>query len=376
MFRNTSQKKMYKMQPWSDSPVHKDFRVRFFTDTNLLIYLVDNTYPTLTEFFDILKDSPFVELVSSRYVIFEFVGVRKREHYLRAASDKVLTLPNGQINFSSLIKYKDGYDIPNIKFEDVIADIQKEVNSEVEKILTEFKINYQYSQFHEDQLSPTFDVCLSSKFSNQDSLVLVSSVLPLPNTTYDNIVLLTNDSAFTNSFETGQIKETLDNHSISCPKVYSINNIPISSGGNIDLKVNNERAALENKTNQKILEIISEKMKDFFMGRTFTPNNQNLPDGVVPFKLIKNFSVKSNIYITVIGKNLDFIYTSKNKIASLQHNGTALNDGFVSPADKKINVAFRIQDTNENGEEVAVNAEIVNALRAEGNFVFIHPDSF
>ncbi len=112
---------------------------------------------------------------------------------MRLAADSYLKLPDGKINFSSLIKYKDGYNVPKANFEDLSPNIQKEVNEEVEKISTEFGIKYDYSSLHEDQLAPTFDVCLTSKISNQDSLVLVSSVLPQPRTTYDNVVLLTND---------------------------------------------------------------------------------------------------------------------------------------------------------------------------------------
>jgi hypothetical protein len=317
-----------------------------------------------------------VEMVSSKYVIFEFVGVRKREHYLRAAAAKTATLPNGKINFTSILKYKDGYSMPDIKFEEVVAEIQKEVNIEVEKISTDFKINYQYSSFHEDQLSPTFDVCLTSKISNQDSLVLVSSVLPFPKTSYDNVVLLTNDSSFVSSFESAQITNTLGNHSVSAPKVYSVEKISLKGGGHINLVVPNQKQALEVLTKQKITELILEKHSENFMGITFTPNNQNLPEGVIPFKLKKNYPVRNNIYITIIGKNLDFIYTSRNKVIALQHNGNELNTGYVSPVDNKINVAFKINDIDENGAELAVDPVIVTEIRTDGNYVFVHPDSF
>ncbi len=363
------------MQTWSDNPVHKEFCVRFFVDTNILIYLVDNTFQSVNDFIEILNESPFVELVSSDYVMFEFVGVRKREQYLRIAADRVSKLPSGKINFSSILKYKDGYGIPNIVFEDVVADIQKEVNAEVEKIATEFKINYQFSSLHKDLLSPTFDVCLTSKISNQDSLVLVSSVLPQIKTTHDNVVLLTNDSSFVSSYYDSKIKDVLATHSVSEPNIYSINKIHVKGDADINLHIANDKSQLKLKANKKILELIQKRLQPLYLGKTFTPDSPTFPTNIICFKLVENFTVRNNIYITIISKELDFIYTSKRKILSLHRNGTELAAGFISPVDEKINVAYKLVDVDDAGNEVAVSMDIINAIRTEGNLVFIHPDS-
>lgn len=368
----TIQEKFFKMQSWSDSPIHPKFTTKFFIDTNILIYLVDNSYQSLTDFIETIKECPFVELVSSKYVIFEFVGVRKREHYLRLAADSYLKLPDGKINFSSIIKYKDGYSIPKASFDDLKSDIQKNVNNELEKISTELNIKYEYSSLHEDQLAPTFDVCLTSKISNQDSLVLISAVLPQQRITHDNVILLTNDGSFVSFFEDAKVEDTLRKHAIMSPITYSIDKIPISGGGHISLTQTNTKDQLLRFSKSKILELITKRT--FMLGKTFIPN-KSLPDGVVCFKLNKATTVKKDIYITILSKDLDFIYTSKKRIKALQQNGVDLADGYTSPSDNKINVAFKLVDINEVGDEIPVNTTIITAIQAEDNYVLIHPDS-
>ncbi|KAA6319380.1 hypothetical protein EZS27_030720, partial [termite gut metagenome] len=56
------------MEAWSHSPV-KEFEITFFVDTNILSYLIDETYPLLNEFVKYLKESPVINLVSSEYAL-------------------------------------------------------------------------------------------------------------------------------------------------------------------------------------------------------------------------------------------------------------------------------------------------------------------
>lgn len=358
------------MKEWSDSPVHEKFAIKFFVDTNLLIYLVDNTFQSLNEFIEILNDSGFARVVSSKYVIFEFVGARKREHYLRIAAENSKKTPNGQINFGSLYKYRDSYNAPNAVFEESIEKIQKEVKAELEKIARDHSINFEYSSLHEDQLQPTFDVCLTSKISNQDSLVLVSSVLPQSKKT-DSVILLTNDSTFVSSFANGNVKDTLAQHSISIPQILAIDNIP----NNIRLTDQTERAILEERTRSFLGSLITSKLNSLYLGTTFTPDNANFPLNCICFKLVESYNLSQNVYVTIISKNLDFIYTTKSRVASFWHNGEALAHGFISPNDQKINVSCKVQTLDDGGNEADLPQGVMTELKAEGNLVFIHPDS-
>ena len=370
----TIQKKVFSMENWSDSPVHQSFSIKFFVDTNILVYLIDNTYQSLSDFIELSKDCKFIDLVSSKYVIFEFVGIRKKEHYLRKVAAGSKVSGKGEINFSSLLTYQNKYEAPEADFDTVIPIIKKAVEEEVEKIARDYDIQYDYSILHEDQLSPTFDICLSTKIANQDSLVLITSVLPQPLTTHGSVQLLTNDADFAKYYNKANVDHIFTNHAISKPSVLPINNIEGEKKSFINLKDDIKKIDIGKHLKNKIIRLILEKNDALFLGKTFPPS-ATFPNNVISFKLISNRLAPENIYLTVISKELNFIYTSKRKISSLWNNGSALATGFISPADTKINVSYKLVDIDDTGNEIAVSMDIINAIRAEGNLVFIHPDS-
>jgi predicted nucleic acid-binding protein len=360
------------MQAWSDNPVHHAFCVRLFLDTNILVYLIDNTYPTLNDFVEVLNESQFAEVISSRYAIFEFVGARKREHYLRIAASKTLV---GQLNFSSLLKFRDDYAIPGVNFEDVILNIKASVKAEVEKIISDYNINFEYSSFHEAQLDPTFDICLASKISNQDCLIVVSSVLPQPDTSHSNVVLLTNDRVLVAHFKSAKLDDVLSSHSISSPQLLHFNNIKVADAASIKLADPIEKPALKEMVKANLIELVKHKLSRLYLGTTFEARNITFPRNGVCFKLVENYKLPENVYVTVISKDLEFIYTAKKKIIAFWHNGKPVTTDYILPADQKNNISFLIEDVDVEGKPRPVEQRIIDAVRAEGNLVFIHPDS-
>lgn len=370
LFLPTTQKTLFDMKPWSDSPVHKDFCIKFFLDTNLLIYLVDNSHQSLNDFVELLNATPFARLVSSRYVIFEFVGVRKREQYLRIAAKNTERSSNGSINYSSLFYKLDSYKNPNAVFEDEVVNIKKAVTDEVEKIANDFNIDFEYSSFHQDQIQPTIEICLSSKISNQDSLVLVSSVLPQSKET-DYLVLLTNDSSFVSSYSSANVSSILESQSIISPKLWKADGIE----GKIKLIGNDStaRADLEIKLIYLLLELIKRKMNQNFLGKTFPPSGADFPSDCISFSMTLERTLKSGLYITILGKDLDFIYTTKKPVEFWNNNSPLVGE-FI-PQQENRNISCRIVDVDEIGAETPAQQEIIDALRTEGNLVFIHPDS-
>jgi hypothetical protein len=357
------------MKSWSDIPVHEEFCIKFFLDTNLLVYLIDSTYPRLNDFINILNNSPFARIISSRYVIFEFVGARKREHYFRIAAKNSESTPDGNINFSSLFKFRDQFDNPNAVFKDEIKNIKKAVNEEIERISRDFNIDFEYSFFHSDQLQPTIEVCLASKISNHDSLVLISAILPQSKGT-EQIVLLTNDGAFVNSYYNENVETILKNKSIKTPELLKIDNIPediILLG-----KDCTDQKDLEDKVKTMLGKQISKKMGQKFIGKTFPPTGADFPNDCISFSMALERTLKNGLYITVLGKGLDFIYTTKKPV-EFWNNGAPIEGEFLPQQDNR-NISCKIVDVDENDNEIAVQ-DIINYLRTEGNFVFIHPDN-
>lgn len=384
-------------------------RVRFFFDTNLLIYLLDNKYPSLNEFIELLNGpyDPFIELISSQYVIFELVGVRKKQHYQRIVienlsktPERIDTLIEGFQKFRDSDKYYlHDEEFDDIKFKNVIVDIKKRIEEEVDKVINEFNIQYDSNIFHVDQLKPTFSICLTSKISNYDSLVLISAVFPQPNTFSQNIEFLTADTNLISFYDPEQVEGTLSKHSIPIPEVHNIANLQIAKGvisksgkrikDAANLQMTNKQEDLEETIKHMLLRIIKNRLTKTYLGTTVEAKNSSIPKDIVFVTLVKNYPLvekieaiknpasEKELFVTVISKDLDFIYTTKREVEGFWHHNNQITAGSKLPADKKdVIVSFSVKDKDEEGNEIPVDETILDSIRAKGNLVFIHPDSF
>ena len=179
-----------------ESARSEKFQINFFLDTNILCYLIDNTFPTLTAFITALKEMPVVQLYSSEYVLAELFEVRKKEDYFHEVWER--SKKDGKfINISSFIKYNKRYEIPDYEYEGDLAEaVKKKVNEDVEKITNEFNIDF-LNSFNDRLLGPMKAICLSTKISREDSLVLVSSVYKNSiEEVSERVILLTGDKDF------------------------------------------------------------------------------------------------------------------------------------------------------------------------------------
>ena len=371
----TTQLRPFKMQTWSDNPIHPNFSIKFFIDTNILVYLVDGTYQSLTDFIDLAKDCKFIELVSSKYVIFEFIGVRKREHYLRKVVATSKLSASGEINFSSLLNYQNKFEAPEVTFEAVIPNIKNDIERELQVIATGYLINYDYSTLHNEQLHPTSEICLSTKLANQDCLVLISAILPQPGMVSENLLVLTNDGDFVKFFDEANIDEVFTPYNTTKPELIGISKIIGDSRTVLNLKTPISRADIEKHIKSIVIRILIEKNKELYLGKTIIPTHSTFPADIIAFKFNLNQPVPKNIYLTVISKDLDFIFTTRKKIESLHHNNSSLDAGHIFTDDSKNKVSYKLVDFNDAGAEIAVDPAIIAAIRTEGNLVFIHPDS-
>jgi len=361
------------MKTWSDNPIHEEFCINFFLDTNILVYLTDKTYKSLNDFVELLNISPFSRLVSSKYVIFEFIGVRKKEHYFRKAANNSEKTPDGNLNFSSLFKYRDHFNNPAVIFKDEIADIKKIVINEMELISRDYNINFEHGTIHDDQIQPTIEVCLSSKISNHDSLMLLTATLPQAKKT-KKIVLLTNDGTLISSFKSADISSLLATQSINAPTLVDIANI--SNKIKLVGKDCSTKIDIKHKLIPILLDLIKNKLNKLYLGNAFFPVGERFPNDCICFKLIADKPLsngKNGVHVSVLSKDLDFLYTSKKPV-HFWNNGAEIVDGFTSSPENN-NISYCITEVNEEGIEIPVPSEVIAALREEGNHVFIHPDT-
>lgn len=356
---------MNNMEAWSDKPVLENFKVKFFLDTNILVFLIDKTYSGLTKAIEIFNKSEFVDLVSSKFVIFEFVGVRKKEHYLKKSISEY------SVNISTLLKYGGkGFDVPGVEFNDIQADIKSRVEKELEELTNDFGISYSENLLHKGLLKPTFDICLASKISKEDSLVLVSSLLPEPSKPESTIHLLSKDEQFTKAFNEANLAHILSAHSLVVPKVESISKLD-SKSVIVNLTNSSDDVKLDTFLPEKFFEMIKYKNTQIYIGDTFPPTDNDFPDDVLCFKLPLNKLLPNNIFATIIAKDLSFIYSTKHNISEFWQNGKPISGQFSTTDETKSNISFKIHDGNDK----ALPLEQMNKLREQGNAVYIHPDS-
>jgi len=359
------------METWSDLPVRERFRVKFYLDTNILAYLVDNTYSGLTTTMNYLRVSEFADLVSSKYVIFEFVGIRKREHYLQKVLQKSKSAA-GKVNISSLLKYKDNFNAPEVKFEDVQADIKAAVEAELQDITTNFGIDYSANILHDDLLKPTFDINLTSRISKEDSLVLASAVWSDASTKEKFVIIASNDKDFIDNYDTAILNTVFANHGLTPPEVEHLRDIKLKSGTKVNLTDATDDVKLADFLPSKLKELIVEKNKSLYLGKTIPcGNGAAFPTDVVCFTLNPNTSLNSNIYLTIIGKDLDFIYSTKLPTSSFWNQTQIGAYPFQSAIET--NISFRPMD-DVSGTPHPLVAAIISRLRESGNLVFINPD--
>ena len=360
------------MESWSHTPI-KDFKVSFFLDTNILCYLVDNTYPNLNKFIDYLGNIPFSDIISSDYVLLEFIGTRKREHYLREVL-KSGEQDGQKVNLSSLLKFHNQYSAPEVDFTSIIPQIKESVDSDENKITTEFKIDFK-CKFHIDLFEPTKNICLASKISKEDSLVLISAVSPVKDDYNDNCILLTNDMDFNKWYE--QARDKIDfiftEKSIPKPQLRHIKSMQLSSR-QFDLTNNGlDITGFEDSTNKYILSLLKNRLKDFFIGKSSIPHGANCPQHVFAFKAEKGVDLCNQKYITIIGKNLEFILTTDKPI-NIWHKNAKINDQGVHVSNNNQIYSFIFPlatDITQHDVEL-----IFHLIQTEGHFVFYHPDSF
>jgi hypothetical protein len=363
------------METWSDLPVMNRFRIKFYLDTNILAYLVDNTYSGLTYTINYLKDSEFADLVSSKYVIFEFVGIRKREHYLQKVLEKSTNTTTTRINISSLLKYKDNFNSPEVKFEEVKDEIKKSVEEELQKITNNFCIDYSANILHDSLLSPTFDINLSSKVSKEDSLVLTSAVWTDSATKESFVVFASNDQQFFDSYEPSTLNPILDSHGLNPPVIEFLKDIKLPSGTKVNLTDSNDDQQLIAFLPNKLTDLILTKNKSLFLGKTFTPTGQGFPSDAISFKLLPNTELKNNIYLTIIGKNLDFIYSVRCPVVHFFNNSSTPIATYPFISLTETNIAFTPQVIdNDTSTPVSIDSAIINRMREDGNLIFINPD--
>lgn len=340
------------------------FKIKVFLDTNILCYLVDKTYDALQHFIKCLSQMPIVELVSSEYVLLEFIGVRKQESYFQEALNKARSTGKS-ISISSFLKYNKQYNIPNFSYEELKEKITKRIQDEESIIINDYGITFSCA-LNKNLLKPTRDICLVSRISKEDSLVLCSALYENDVAANGKIIILTNDKDFHNWYleSSQEIDLTLSSITKEKPQLEHIDNIHWQSGAGesiINLRNNISFEDVNQFAVDYIKNIFIKYYSEYYIGTTCTCP-ATAPTNCIGLKVTK--ACKNQIFIIFISKDLNLLYCSSHAIDMYHHN-KSVGAGF-SPQAGDDKVSFIL-----NG----VTTELLQKLQAPENLVFCHPDN-
>lgn len=354
------------MEKWS-AQLEK-FTINFFVDTNILVYLVDDKHPSLTSFIKKLSETPVVGLYASEYVFSEFIGVRKQENYFQAVIDK--SREDGRkINVSEFIKHNKAYEIKDYDYDDLKDVVKQKVDEEIERVTHDFGIVF-LRNTNNHIVGPMKEVCLSTKISKEDSLVLVSSLFrEKEEIIAEPVILLTNDGDFCKFANSSKdyIGSVLAEEGLLNPGVEHVNAI----GKVVNYtKLKNLTQEIDDM-DKCVAGYLAACMKTFFgnyyIGETLHVNFENAPAHTLGID-VKAPELKNGLYIAIISKDMDYIYCP-NVQADFHHGTDSIGEYFV-PKKKDSYVSFACDK-----EGVVVEDAIFNRLNQAGNLVFVHPDS-
>ena len=163
-----------------------------YLDTNILIDYVEGKYPLLKRSIDFLSHCPFVYLRSSHYVLFEFTEVRKSLLFWKKAD------PEESRPFDNKVKseIKSEWKYNNVEYATFKDEITNTVLAELDMFRDVLGINFEEHVLHENLVYPTSSLCLATKISREDCLVMVSCMHPDVNLKLDHCLLLTRDARY------------------------------------------------------------------------------------------------------------------------------------------------------------------------------------
>lgn len=360
------------------------FKIKIAIDTQILSYLIDNTYPNVTYLVEKLSESPFVDLVCARFTTFEFIGIRKKEHYLRFALENAKNkgIP---LNISSFINYRTTFSAPEYEYKDAYEKIIKTIDEELKKINDDFGITFDESLLHKSFWEPHKEFFLSTRISKEDSLVLLSSVFPDEHQTEDYLIFLTNDSQFNKGYNKSErvmidgaggepknvIDEIFTKYGFEKPFVYHLGSLSLFGDTKINPKLETITTdEIDEFLTKFIFEHIKKKNNNRLLGKTFCAGDKFKKSDVTFFKIDDNVELNNNIYITAINQNLDFIYNS-GVITSFNHKKCVLSKFPFICKDADKNISFE-WNNQEEGDEID---KIKERLCSTDNYLFVHPDS-
>ena len=354
--------------------VDENYRVNIYLDTNILVDYSEGEFPLLTDSIDYLVKSDFVDLRSSHYVLFEYTEVRKanlfREYSIQNKGGKpfkhrLLSFLRRICGKRELVKAyikQNRWEVRGVDYFSCKDNIASLVQEEVRHIKNDLNINFDEHVLHPGLIKPTVELCLNTKISKEDCLVILSCMLPEEDSALKNCVILSRDGDMFKSFS--EMRSDID----ATFKKYGIPSLPMLQKsdnliGRYDL-YKGRISDLKGCWQTVLAEIIKKNNEANYIGETYSFGRDGIPAECVYFRMNNpKEPLRPMSSLTFISKDLSWIKIVNVKV-DIWNNGQKVQLPHCNPAFPKY--SFRPGNT--------ISEVDLRELRKAGAFVFYGPD--
>lgn len=339
--------------------IEENYRINVYLDTNILFDYVENQFPLLTKSIDFLAQCPFVYLRSSHYVLFEFTENRKIKLFWEKA-DPTKSEEYGKVKY----KIKQSWKHNNREYTEFREDITKQVEIELEMFRNQLRIDFDEHVLHEGLVYPTNSLCLQTKISKEDCLVMVSCMNPFKDTRLDHCLLLTRDEQYYKAYNENTVEsnKVFNDNGLQQPML--IRTEELSLGGRspqYNLYDNNGKTDIENYWKALISNVLRSIRSVEYVGTTYEHGATEAAKKCLFFKMDgsdKTLKESSGLFFvfndltkaTILSGPFDF--WNNNERVALPHS----NPEFPK-------YSFKTE---------GLDADLLSKLREKGNLVFYY----
>lgn len=342
----------------ANSIIEPEYRVNVYLDTNILVDYVEKTYPLLNKSIDFLAQCPFVNLRSSHYVLFEFTEVRKLRLFWTKA-DPTKTESYEKVRYS----IKKTWEYNCRTYDDFKTEISGIVSSELELIKNSLQLNFDEHVLHKGLVYPTNSLCLASKISKEDCLVMVSCMHPDKDVVLDHCLLLTRDSQYFKAYSDNRADadRVFGENELNTPVLVRTEDLRIKEQGTqYNLYNNDGHYDIEQYWIWLITTTMKSNQASMYVGTTYEHGGNEIAKKCVYFEMDgdnKVLRTSSGLYVVFNDLSQKAILAGpfefwNNQRVDLPHT----NPDFPK-------YSFKMED---------ITPELLNKLRENGNSVFYY----
>ena len=340
-----------------------EYRVNIYLDTNILVDYIERTFPLLNESIKYLSECPYVNLKSSHYVLFEYTEVRKFNLF-RSICEKeagirymIHHLFHKRIN-KSYVKHRS-WKIFGIDYNNVKSDISETIANELNTLRDDLNLDFNEHVLHDALIAPTNNLCLSTKISKEDCLIMISCMHPQKEEKLEQCILLSRDGQYNKAYNENKtdVEKIFHTNKLSLPCFKRTANLIDKQGKHYNL-YSKTNIDIKNIWNEIILESLKSKLNDSYIGETYAFGDTGTAANCIYFKLKdKNEELRESAGLLFIPKNLS------NKIS--------IAGPFEFWNKQKISLPYRNPDFPKYSFlPKKLNPETLQLLRKDGNLVF------